>query len=121
MGALRVFSNLSNLADFPSFSRFASAFFQDVFQQVNGNLEFVKNVRAAGPYTLDFVAAAAPLKVTHSLRIVPQGYLLIYQNLPGFIYGVNTAATPWTTSEIYLQAVNAASAPMSVTATIYVI
>lgn len=115
MSSIRIFNNMSNLDSFESFSRFVSAYINELTTQVNGKLDFISNIRASGPFVIGFTNASNIRGVTHSLGFVPQGFLVINQTASASIYQPQGASYGWTDSLVYLQA------SAGVTASLYII
>lgn len=103
MGKLKLFSNFSNLKTWDDASRFVSAFADDLVKQINGNLAFGDNIKAAGPYTQSFTANTVT-EIAHSLGIVPQGWVLINTDTSGLTLYRAPLTSVWTTAKVYLEA-----------------
>lgn len=116
MSKLQIYSNLTNLKTIEDFSRFCSAFIQDLTGKFNGQLDFVDNIRASGPVTVNFPDGSTVRGISHGLGFTPMGWLTINQTGTGVIYQPAAGTSyGWTTTKIFLQA----SAGM--TAMLYVI
>lgn len=99
MPQIQVPSNLSNLQTIEDLQRFLSAFASQLTSYFNGNIEFVKNIKASGIHTVNFLTTTDPVTVEHGLGSVPKGFLTVGLNTPAIVYGTGT----WTTTQIYLQ------------------
>ena len=103
MGAVAVFSVLSNLVP-EQFVRYAGAWISSLTQEFNGNIEFVKNIRASGILAVSFVGTEV-VKVEHTLQRVPSGFLLIKMtDGNATIRSIDSDPQKWTDKVIYLQA-----------------
>lgn len=101
MAGIRIFSVFSNLPTFSEFARFVSAWAGEMVQQFNGNIEFVKNIKAAGPYTVT-ITSGETLAIHHTLGRIATGYLLIFQDQQVALSGVDNETYPWDKDTIYI-------------------
>lgn len=103
MGAIRIFTRFSNFLQFPEFQRFISAFCDDATRTINGNLDFVSNIRSSGPFTVGFTSASQVAGITHALNAIPGGFLTVNNTAPSVLYAAG-ASYAWTDKVIYLKA-----------------
>lgn len=108
-------NNLTNLTKFEDFSRFCSAFISDLVSKINGNLSFKDNIKASGPTIVGFTNSSQIVGITHSLGVIPSGFLVINQTSSASVYAPQNALYAWNSSLIYLQA------SAGTTATIFII
>lgn len=113
MGSIRIYSQFSNITVFKDFVRYVSAWVQEATQTINGTLELVKNIKAAGPYSVLIPAAPAVIEIEHSFGAVPQGYILTWQSADSSIYVPDVANSMfsstggiynWTDKKVFLTA-----------------
>lgn len=115
MSKIRVFNILSNIPTVPDLQRFLSAFINELTQKFNGQIDFVDNIRAAGPYVVGFTNSSQVFSLDHTLNAVPKGFVNIYQTAAASIYAPQGSQYAWTSSTVFLQA------SAGVTASIYLI
>lgn len=114
MGQITFFRTFSQLNKFEEFSRFVSTWADQISTIVNGQLEFISNIRAAGLYNVTFQSATDVQIVNHSLGIVPRGTLTVKQTAAITIYAPPTAQYNWTNTQIFLQASGAGTVSLYV-------
>lgn len=103
MGIIQGITDLSNLKTTEEIIRFTSAFYNRLLVQLNGNLEFNKNIRSAGPYSVTFTLNT-PTPVNHNLGVTPQGFLQINTDTVGLtLNNPGMTAYPWSATLIYLE------------------
>lgn len=85
MAKLQLNNDLSNVRTLEDLIRFASIAIKDIYDLVNGNIEFDSNIRSK-KITVDFIAANAEQAVRHNLARVPQGYIQTKANAATSIY-----------------------------------
>lgn len=88
-----VFSNITGLADF---QRFVSAWAQDITAKFNGQIDFVENIRARGPFGATFTGTGSTQVITHNLGIVPTGYLVISKTSSCEVYATDAMRRTWS-------------------------
>lgn len=111
MSKLSATAHFSGEKEVEGLARWSGAFAKDVFDTVNGLLEFDTNLRTATK-SVAFVAANTDVGIAHGLGIVPRGYIVAGKDLSCDIYNGSVANTITT---LYLRCSVA-----SVTATIIV-
>lgn len=111
MGKVKSSPQLQNVADLDDLKRFVGSFCEELAREFNGRVTFGDNIQASGPHTVTF-SAAGEMEVTHDLRTVPLGFIVINKTATCDVW---KGSTTWTETKIYLQS-SAAS-----TITIYVI
>lgn len=79
--------------------RWTTAALNAIIGQVNGRLDFVDNVRAAGPYDLTFNGTDY-VTVNHNLGRTPVGFILLKIDADETVYV--PAAPPWTDTDVFL-------------------
>jgi hypothetical protein len=95
--------NLSNVPTWQELRRYASQSLNNIYQQVNGGLNFKDNMDMAGPLTAVFTSTTSPLTISHSLGRVPIGFIEINTTAPMVVYAPQGASYGWTESVVYLQ------------------
>lgn len=75
MGIIQASSDITNLKDNEERFRYIKLFFESTTQQVNGNLEFGKNIKTV-LINVTFSAANQNVTVSHNLGKIPTGYLV---------------------------------------------
>ena len=115
MAKVGVFSTLSNIRSVSEFMRFASTLMTKLTTEFNGQIDFVENIRAAGPYEIEFPDSSTVKTIEHNLGRLPDGFLVIDRDASAVIYRPSDARYEFTDKKIFLKASAAA------TATIYVI
>jgi hypothetical protein len=96
---------IQNVQSFEDLRRFVKKALTDIINQINGNIQFVSNIAAAGPYQLTFTAANAPVSLAHVLGVVPSGFIVINTTAAMSIYKApgNGNGIDWTQTSIVLQ------------------
>lgn len=79
--------------------RYIEKFMQAVRRLLNGNLEFDKNMLIQ-PQIVTFPASGVEVQISHGLKRVPRGYLVVSRDFANIVYD---SATPWNESFIYLK------------------
>lgn len=102
MAKVQIQPTLTNANGLEEVKRFGDMITQAIIRELNGRLQFVANIAAAGPYEVTFVNGTDPVQVRHSFGQVPQGFLVI--NLSAGIFVYKPASFEWTTTRIWLQA-----------------
>jgi hypothetical protein len=77
--------NYSNIEQTGDMARFLTISGGELFDTINGNLEFGQNIRTS-LVTVNFTAANTQVQVTHGLGRVPQGYFFAGGNAAATIY-----------------------------------
>lgn len=108
MAKLTVIPDVSQVNGLDEVKKFTAMNFKTIVNEINGRLNFVSNIEAAGPYQVEFPNGSDVVIVTHNLSRVPTGFLVI--NLDSGIVVFKPATPAWTNSRIYLQATAAGSA-----------
>lgn len=124
MAKVKIFNQMSNIGSAEDFQRFISALVSDVVQKFNGSLSFVENIRASGsgnknvpsePLSVTFINSTDVQRIPHSLRFVPNGFIVVKLDAAETLYAPTGSSYAWTSDTIYLQASDA------VTASIYIV
>ena len=110
MARLKVIPDVSQSPSWVELMRFSSMLFQQIVEQINGNLQFGQNIRSAGPYQVEFANGTDPVAVAHNFGAVPSGFLVI--NLDAGIVVYKPSGLEWTRSQIWLRATSAGSATL---------
>lgn len=92
MAKIPASNNLSNIKSVEDVVRYFSIFVGDVFDIVNGKIEFDSNIQSK---TIDFnfTSANTNFAMIHGLGKIPKGYLLIKSNVATSIYDGSIDAT----------------------------
>lgn len=104
---LRGYPNIGRLESIDDLRRYVSVFLQLLPPILNHGIEFGENIRSTGVLSFSIKSANEIVRVPHSLRYVPQGYLIVYQDSNPVIYAPDVTVYPyaaWTGSEVYLTA-----------------
>lgn len=72
----------------------------DLATMLNGALKFSDNMNCQVVTVSDTGAANTEFTVTHTLKTVPIGFIVINNNKAGIVYDSGTA---WTTAAVYLK------------------
>lgn len=107
MARVGLFQKLSNLG-VSDFLRYGSSLIESLVSEFNGRIDFVENIRAAGPYQVVFPNSSTVVSVTHNLGRVPQGFLVLYVTGAGVVY--KPQGYDFTDKKISLQANTAVTA-----------
>lgn len=99
MSKLKAAPDVSNVRDLEDLKRFSKQILSDIFDTVNGGLEFKSNIWS-DIQDVVFVSANAETQVPHSLQKVPTGYVLVGSNVAATLYN---GASTWTKTHIYLK------------------
>lgn len=102
MSTVKGLPNVSTVAKWEELRRFTAVAFDRLLRQVNGGLNFGQNIFASGPNTVEFSGSGDIVKVPHSLKKVPDGFIVI--NLTTAIILYKASAPEWSASDIYLSA-----------------
>lgn len=100
MASVKESADLDNLPDLDTVKRYASRILNELKDQVNGQLDFSSNIKSFGPSQVVFNRVNADIAVTHTLRNVPQGFIIINSLQPIRVY---QGTTPWTKDKLYLR------------------
>lgn len=100
MAAIKEGTELDNLQDLDQVKRYASRALGAIKEEINGNLDFSTNIRSFGPSQVVFLVAATDVVITHTLRSIPQGFIVINALQPIRVY---QGQTPWTKDKLYLR------------------
>lgn len=112
MAKLTVIPDVSQVKGLEDLKLYTSMALRSIINEINGRLDFVENVRAAGPYDVEFLNASDVTIVDHKLNRVPTGFLVI--SLDSGIVVFKPASPEWSSSRIYLQATAAGNAKIYV-------
>lgn len=105
MSSLTTSSDFGNLKDWEDLKRWITVWARDVESQINGNLDFTANIRCKLiDYT--FLLANTEYGISHSLRKIPTGYILVNTNVATVLYNGGSTNTD---SVIYLKVNTAAT------------
>lgn len=115
MPLIKQFFSISQLNSWQEVQRFASAVLDNIVDVVNGQLSFVDNINADGPYTVTFSGSSDVKSIVHNLNRVPTGVIEIYRTAAITTYTPSGVAYTWTNNKIFLQSSGAGSV------TIYII
>ena len=77
-----------------------------IFSEFNGKIDFVANIRSAGPFTV-VLPASTITKVPHNFTGVPSGYLITKQVGTGVVSAPVQGQYSWNDNFIYLTATSA--------------
>lgn len=100
MASILTSGNFQSVTNIKDLARYVTNLFTQILKQANGNLDFVQNVRAAGPYPITFNVTNSDLTFAHSLSRSPTGFLIINSSVAMRVY---QGVTPWTQSNITLR------------------
>ena len=114
MSRVKTYSNMSNLAP-QDFQRFVSNLFDNLFEQINGKLDFQENIRSSPLQTVVFTGSSDIHEITHNLGFVPHGIIPIKLSANAVIYAPSGSQYTWTSTNIFLQS------SAAVTASLYII
>lgn len=112
MAKLTVIPDVSQVKGLEELKKFTAMNFKTIVNEINGRLNFVQNVEAAGPYEVEFLNGTDVVNVKHSLGRVPAGFLVI--SLDSGIVVFKPATSVWTSLQIQLQATAAGIAQIYV-------
>lgn len=115
MPLVKQFFGISQLTSWKEVQRFASSVLDNLVDVVNGQLSFVDNINADGPYTVTFSGSSDVQAVAHNLARVPTGVIEISRTAAVTTYTPSGIAYTWTNNKIFLQSSGAGSV------TIYII
>jgi len=87
-----------------------SRFILDLASVINGGLKIPDNISSDIVAVADTGLANTEFTVTHTLKRVPQGFIIINNDKAGVVYN---STTVWTTTAIYLKC-NTANCSISV-------
>lgn len=115
MGRVTQFFSISQLNSWQDMQRFASSILDNLVDVVNGQLSFVENINADGPYTITFGSASDVKTIPHNLDRIPTGVIELSRTAAIITYTPTGIAYTWTNANIFLQSSGAGSV------TIYII
>lgn len=78
MGRIDSPDNLASVRSWEELREYVARFFRRADLELNGRLDFVDNIRAAGPFTVTLMPAQDTV-IRHGLSVVPLGVLPIEQ------------------------------------------
>lgn len=100
MSRLSAKPNLSNVTDLEDLKRYTQQFLSDVFDRVNGQLEYDLNLRTK-TVSVTFAASNTQVAVGHNLGKTPTGFIVAGLSVSATIYNGTTA---FDKSNIYIKA-----------------
>lgn len=100
MAKIKQIQDLSQIRDTDQFMKYSSQVHNDVVDQVNGKLEFDKNL-ATQTVTVKFPTANQTVAVTHGLKRTSVNYIIANASSAAHIFNGNKSNTLNT---VYLQA-----------------
>ena len=115
MALVKQFFGISQLTSWQEVQRFASSVLDNLVDVVNGQLSFVDNINADGPYTITFTGGNDIHKIPHNLNRTPVGVIEIYRTAAITTFAPQGTQYTWNNVNIFLQSSGAGSV------TIYVI
>ncbi len=90
--------------DTKKLSDLIAGFLGQLTSEFNGQLDFGTNIRSSALMGVTFLSSSIVVPVTHSLRTIPSGILMMKQDAAGSVYAPTGAQYAWTSRQIYLQA-----------------
>jgi len=99
MGKLKTQFNLSSLKTTDELVRFLSQMTDEIYQVVNGQLQFDQNLKTS-TVDVSFTAANTQVPINHGLGRVPTGYIQAKSNVAARVYDGGSANTD---SVLYLK------------------
>lgn len=108
MSTVKIRPIVTNVSTWEELRRFTAMALQSLIQTINGGLEFGFNIHSSR-----VVAAltTTEVRVPHRLDKVPTGFIVINLDAGEVVF---SGVTPWTATEIYLQATGAVNATIEV-------
>lgn len=89
----------TNVDTWEGLRRFTTVSLDDILRAINGEIDFIDNC-STKLVSVSSDAADSEIKVTHSLKRIPNGYLLAGSSKAAAIYD---GVTPATLNDIYIR------------------
>lgn len=100
MSKIVTVATASNVTTWEELRRWISSTVDDIVSTINGRLNLVENCQTR-LVDVTFPSAGEEVKVPHSLKYIPNGYMLARSSAPLSLYDGKLAATA---NDIYLRA-----------------
>ncbi len=104
------YPNVSNVKDWEELRNQTAIFFNLLPSIINGGITFKDNITSSGPFNVVITTASEIVSVSHRMGVIPQGYLVIYQDANVTPFAANALRYPWTSTQIFLTAASAVNA-----------
>lgn len=103
MGRITYLPGMNYIKDADRLADLISGLMGQLTSEFNGAIDFVQNIRASGLHLMTFPDASTVVPLTHSLRKIPKGTIIIKQDAAASVYAPTGAPYVWTDGQIYLQ------------------
>jgi hypothetical protein len=102
--------DVSNVVSWEELRRYVSQMVKSIVEIINGNVDLVDNC-ATSIVTVNFSAASTTVQVAHTLKRLPQGYIVTQSSAGISVFDGNKSNTD---SHVYVQASGAGTVTLLV-------